>query len=159
MVNILLGIVFIFSIVSDQLSKLWASEVLKNGSDIKLIGDFLGFTYVENRGAAFGMLQNRQWFFIVVTVVMLCVLAYIFFRFKNITQLSRLALVFIGGGAIGNFADRTRFGFVVDFIHVRFGSFYDFPVFNIADSFVVCGTFLLIILILFNKFEKSDLNG
>ncbi|MGB4439374.1 MAG: signal peptidase II, partial [Sedimentibacter sp.] len=51
-----------------------------------------------------------------------------------------------------------RLGYVVDFIDVRFGSFYNFPIFNIADSFVVCGTILMIILILFNKFEKSETN-
>ncbi|HAQ41247.1 MAG TPA: hypothetical protein DCM73_10720, partial [Clostridiales bacterium] len=54
---------------------------------------------------------------------------------------------------------RVRLGYVVDFIDVRVGSFYNFPIFNIADSFVVCGTVLMIILILFNGFEKSDLNG
>jgi signal peptidase II len=64
----------------------------------------------------------------------------------------------IAGGALGNFIDRFRLGYVVDFIDVRFGEFYNFPVFNIADSFVVCGTILMIILILFNKFETIDSN-
>jgi signal peptidase II len=111
---------------------------------------------VENRGAAFGILQNQIWFFVIITFVMIIVLGYMFFKYKNITNLSRLSLVFIAGGAIGNFIDRIIRGFVVDFIDVRFGNFYDFPVFNIADSFVVCGTALLIILMLLNKFEKSE---
>jgi signal peptidase II len=157
--NILAGIIFLFSIVSDQLTKLWAIDVLKDGESIKLIGNFLRFTYAENKGAAFSILQNQLWFFIIATVVMLGILGYMFFMTKNLTPFSRLSISMIAGGAIGNFIDRLRLGYVVDFIDVRFGSFYNFPIFNIADSFVVCGTILMIILILFNKFEKSDING
>ncbi|MDW5300575.1 MAG: signal peptidase II [Sedimentibacter sp.] len=156
--NIIIGIIFVFSVLSDQLTKIWAVNVLKNGESIKLIGNFLRFTYAENKGAAFSILQNQLWFFIIMTIVMLVVLTYIFFKTKNITNLSRLSIAMIAGGAIGNFIDRLRFGYVVDFIDVRFGSFYNFPIFNIADSFVVCGTILMIILILFNKFEKSEIN-
>lgn len=157
--NILAGIILLFSIVSDQLAKLWAIDVLKNGESIKVIGNFLRFTYAENKGAAFSILQNQLWFFIIATIVMLGILIYMYFMTKNLTPLSRLSISMIAGGAIGNFIDRLRLGYVVDFIDVRFGSFYNFPIFNIADSFVVCGTFLMIILILFNKFEKSDING
>lgn len=156
--NILIGIIFAFSIISDQLTKMWAVNVLKNGESIKLIGNFLRFTYAENKGAAFSILQNQMLFFIITTVIMLAVLAYIYFKTKNITQLSKLSIAMVAGGAIGNFIDRLRLGYVVDFIDVRFGSFYNFPIFNIADSFVVCGTILMIILILFNKFEKSETN-
>lgn len=157
--NILVGIIFAASIILDQLTKLWAIRVLKDGGSIKIIGDFLRFTYAENRGAAFSILQDQRVFFIIITVIMLGILAYIYFKMKNITKMSKLAIGMIAGGAIGNFIDRVRFGFVVDFIDVRFGSFYNFPIFNIADSFVVCGTILMIILILFNKFEKSEVNG
>ena len=156
--NILIGIIFVFSVISDQITKWWAINALKNGESIKLIGNLLRFTYAENKGAAFSILQNQLWFFIILTTVMLVVLAYIFFKTKNITQLSRLSIAMIAGGAIGNFIDRIRLGYVVDFIDFRFGSFYNFPIFNIADSFVVCGTILMIFLILFNKFEKSETN-
>ena len=155
----LIGIVFAGSIILDQLTKLWAASVLKNGSSIKIIGDFLRFTYAENRGAAFSILQDQRIFFIITTVVMLIILAYIYFNTKNITNLSKLAIAMIAGGAIGNFIDRVRLSYVVDFIDVRFGNLYNFPIFNIADSFVVCGTILMIFLILFNKFEKSEANG
>lgn len=156
--NILIGTIFAFSIILDQSTKMWAVNVLKNGESIKLIGNFLRFTYAENKGAAFSILQNQMLFFIITTVIMLAVLAYIYFKTKNITQLSKLSIAMVAGGAIGNFIDRLRLGYVVDFIDVRFGSFYNFPIFNIADSFVVCGTILMIILILFNKFEKSETN-
>ncbi len=157
--SILIGIIFAASIVLDQLTKKWAVGVLKDGSSIKVIGDFLRFTYAENRGAAFSILQDQRVFFIITTVVMLAVMAYIYFKTKNITKLSKLSIAMIAGGAIGNFLDRLRLGYVVDFIDVRFGSFYNFPIFNIADSFVVCGTILMVILILFNKFEKSETDG
>jgi len=154
--NFIIGLIFASSILADQLTKSWAVNVLKDGSSIKVIGNFLRFTYAENRGAAFSILQNQRWFFIVVTIVMLIVLAYIFFRTKNINKLSRLSIAMIAGGAIGNFIDRLMLGYVIDFIDVRFGSFYNFPIFNIADSFVVCGTILMIFLILFNKFETKE---
>ncbi|WP_313347099.1 signal peptidase II [Sedimentibacter sp.] len=157
--NFLFGLIFVSSILADQVTKAWAVNTLKDGSSIKIIGNFLRFTYAENRGAAFSILQNQRWFFIIATVVMLIVLAYIFFRTKNINKLSRLSIAMIAGGAIGNFIDRLMLGYVIDFIDVRFGSFYNFPIFNIADSFVVCGTILMVFLILFNKFEKSEIDG
>lgn len=157
--NIFIGIIFVVSIVIDQITKLWAVNVLKNGGSIKIIGDFLRFTYAENKGAAFSILQNQRAFFIIITIIMLTVLAYIYFKTKNITKLSKFSIAMIAGGAIGNFIDRVRLGYVVDLIDVRFGSFYNFPIFNVADSFVVCGTILMTFLILFNRFEKSKING
>jgi signal peptidase II len=151
--NIIAAIVIIFSVVFDQLTKLWAADVLKSGSSIKIIGSFLRFTYAENKGAAFSILQNQRTFFLIMTIVMLIFLGYIYFKTKNISNLSKLSIAMISGGAIGNFIDRLRLGYVIDFIDVRFGSIYNFPVFNIADSFVVCGTLLMVILIIFNKFE------
>lgn len=156
--NIIAAIVIILSIIFDQVTKFWAANVLKNGDSIKIIGNFLRFTYAENKGAAFSILQNQRMFFLIITVIMLVILAIIYFRTKNISKLSKLSIAMITGGAIGNFIDRLRLGYVIDFIDVRFGSLYNFPVFNIADSFVVCGTILMIILILFNKFETSENN-
>lgn len=156
--NMVAAIIIIISVVSDQITKFWAADVLKNGDSIKIIGNFLRFTYAENKGAAFSILQNQRTFFLIITIVMLIFLGYIYFKTKNITKLSKVSIAMITGGAIGNFIDRYRFGYVIDFIDVRFGDFYNFPVFNIADSFVVCGTILMIILILFNKFEKSGSN-
>ena len=153
--SIIAVFIIIFSVVFDQLSKYWATEVLKNGESIKIIGNFLRFTYAENRGAAFSILQNQRIFFLIITIIMLIILGIIYFTNRNLSNLTRLSMAMIAGGAIGNFIDRFRMGYVIDFIDVRFGTFYNFPVFNIADSFVVCGTILMVILILFNKFETS----
>ena len=157
--NILYGSVFLLSIIFDQYSKYLASSILKNSGSVILIKDFLRFTYAENRGAAFSILQNQRWFFLIITVAMLIILGYVFFGKKNVSRLSRLSIAMISGGAIGNFLDRLRLGFVIDFIDVKLFGFYNFPVFNIADSFVVCGTILMAILIYINKFETSEKDG
>jgi len=156
--NIIAALIIIISVIFDQATKLWAANVLKNGNSIKIIGNFLRLSYAENKGAAFSILQNQRIFFLIITIVMLVFLALIYIKTKNISKMSRLSVAMIIGGAIGNFIDRFRLGYVIDFIDVRFGSFYNFPIFNIADSFVVCGTILMVILILFNKFETSGSN-
>ena len=156
--NFIIGIIFIFSILLDQVTKRWAVNVLKNGESIKITENFLRFAYAENRGAAFSILQNQRWFFIIVTVIVLLILGYIYFNTKNLTKLSKLSIAMTAGGAIGNFIDRLLLGYVIDFIDVRFGNLYNFPIFNVADSFVVCGAILMMILILFNKFETSERN-
>ena len=66
----------------------------------------------------------------------------------------KVALTMLLAGAVGNFIDRVRLGYVIDFIHVNFGKFYDFPVFNIADSFIVISTILIVYMVLLNKYEK-----
>ena len=121
--NIIFGFIFVLSIILDQVTKVWATNTLRDGSEIKIIDEFFRLSYVENRGAAFGMLQNKIWFFVLVTIIMLVILAYIFFVNKNLNILSKLSLTLIAGGAIGNFIDRVRLGYVVDFLDVRFGFF------------------------------------
>ena len=90
LMNIIGAIVVIISVVSDQLTKFWAADVLKNGSSIKIIGNFLRFTYAENRGAAFSILQDQRTFFLIITLMMLIVLGIIYFRSKDISNLSKL---------------------------------------------------------------------
>jgi len=72
--NIFFGAVFVFSIILDQITKKWALSILKNSSSMKIIDDFLRFSYVENRGAAFGILQNQIIFFVIITIVMIIAL-------------------------------------------------------------------------------------
>lgn len=153
--NLLLSLIFIVSIAADQITKMWAVTNLKGNMSVNIIGNFLKFTYAENRGAAFSILQDKRIFFITVTFIMLTVVLYMLIYNKKITNLTKISLILISGGAVGNLIDRIRVGYVIDFIDVRFGDFYDFPIFNIADSFVVVGTALLIILILTDKFERE----
>jgi len=137
----------------DQITKIAAQQVLRFSEPIILINNFLQLNYVENKGAAFGILQNQRIFFVVMTLVVL--VAIVYYRYKNnkLTGLSRLIFDFIIAGAIGNLIDRIRMIYVIDFIDVNFWGFYDFPVFNFADVFLVCGTILLSLMILLDKHE------
>jgi len=142
-------IVFIVFLL-DQITKYFAVMNLKFVNSKVIIKNFLEFTYVENRGAAFGIMQGRKIFFVLIT---LAAIGYIlFFLFKKSSKLSfmtKLALSLILSGALGNFFDRLRLSYVVDFISLRFWGLYDFPVFNIADIAIVVGGALLLILGIF----------
>lgn len=136
----------------DQLTKLWVtSKLLLNGIYV-VFNNFLSITYVENRGIAFSLLENRRLVFLPISIVLLLVLTYCFYRFKN--RLLRIALLLIIGGAIGNFIDRIFKNGVVDFLQVHIGRHYS-PIFNVADIFVISGSLLLIVLLLQNN-EKLN---
>lgn len=132
----------------DQLTKLWALG-LKGKDNIIIIKDLLEFTYLENRGAAFGILQGRSLLFILITLVVVGYILYFLHKHKNLSFLSRLSLAMIVAGGIGNLIDRIIRGYVVDFIFVRFWGYYDFPVFNIADIGVTLGVFFLLFMTIF----------
>lgn len=137
----------------DQWTK-WFFLVNKdNFKDFEIIKGFFYLTYVENRGAAFGILQNFRWFFIILTVIALAVMVWYFI--KNQNNMLRLSLSFIMAGAVGNFIDRLFRGFVVDFFDFYpFG--YNFPVFNVADICVNIGVFFLLIYVLFIYKEQEE---
>lgn len=134
----------ILFVLLDQVTKFTASKYLIHNS-IKIF-DWFKLDYVENRGAAFGFLDGKQTFFIVVTVFVLVFLA--FFIYKHYSSLSTLevwASILLFSGAIGNLIDRVVQGYVIDFISVRIFNVYDFPVFNFADIYV---TFAVIVYLL-----------
>ncbi len=145
-----------FIVVIDQITKYYAILNLKNKESIPIILNFLQLKYVENRGAAFGLFQNKQLPLIVFTIIILIGIFIYMKRNKSLNTLTLLSLWGIVGGTIGNLIDRIRLNFVVDFIDVNFWGYYDFPVFNIADSFLVIFTILLSILVFFEKYERDD---
>lgn len=136
-------------IVIDQISKYLALNNLANIGSIPIIENIFHLTYVENRGAAFGMFQNNQIVFIIVAVFASIVGLYYIYK-KKLNLLGNISIVLIISGAIGNLIDRVRLGFVVDYFDFRF--IWDY-VFNVADIFVVVGTILLCIYII--VFEKD----
>ncbi len=136
-------------IVIDQISKYLALNNLANIGSIPIIENIFHLTYVENRGAAFGMFQNNQIVFVIVAVVASIVGLYYIYK-KKLNLLGNISIVLIISGAIGNLIDRVRLGFVVDYFDFRF--IWDY-VFNVADIFVVFGTILLCIYII--VFEKD----
>lgn len=148
------ALITVVLIAIDQVTKYLTLEYLKPISSVVLIENILSLTYVENRGAAFGILQNARWVFILFTAIAVVGILYFKFRHspKGLTINSALCLV--TSGAIGNLIDRVFRGYVVDMIEV---TFIDYPVFNVADCFVVVGAVMLAIYILFiYKEPKND---
>lgn len=148
--------VFILSIIIiilDQWSKKWAINNLMGENSIKIVKDFFSLTYVENYGAAFGILQNQKLFFIIITVVAVGgILIYSYFNYNHMSILMKLSLALVLGGAIGNFIDRFKMGYVVDFLSFKIVG-YNFPVFNIADISIVIGTFIMMFIVLKEEFD------
>ena len=144
--------VFAVLLIIDRITKIWANLWLSEEGSIDFIKGFLGFTYVENRGVAFGMLSDKLYIVLPVTivVVIICICVYIKYRGKN--KLFDTSLLFVITGAIGNIADKITRGFVVDFIEFIF---IDFPVFNFADIYVCVGATLLIIYVLFGENNEN----
>lgn len=132
----------------DQAAKLLAVSQLKPVGNIQVIKGFLDFTFVENRGAAFGILSGQRVFFIILTLVTAVVIVYVLIKLPKNREyrLVCVSLLLILSGAFGNVIDRIFRGYVVDFFEFTFISY---PVFNIADIYVVVGTILLGYLLLF----------
>ena len=132
----------------DQWTKALAVAHLKDQADLELIPGVLSFHYLENRGAAFGMLQNQMVFFLIITTVIMCMILYVLWHMPagKKHNLLRLLCYVLTAGAIGNLIDRIRLNYVVDFIYF---SLIDFPVFNVADIYVTVSVVLFIIAILF----------
>ena len=144
----------IFLIALDQLTKYFATKYLQHNKPFVIIDNVLELTYVENRGAAFGILQNKQLLFYALTIVVLvaiCVLLYKIDDFKN-NIFYFLFLILIFSGAIGNFIDRLKNKYVVDFIYFKP---IDFPVFNLADIYItIACIFMIIYLFIFDREKK-----
>lgn len=132
----------------DQYTKHWAVVRLKDNSPIIVIDKILEFSYLENRGAAFGSMQGKQSFFIILTFIFTIFLLYILYKVPKTKYYTPLicSVVILISGAIGNFIDRASQNYVVDFISAVF---IDFPVFNVADIYVVCSMILIAILVTF----------
>lgn len=130
------------TVLLDQLTKYWVLQSLVPIGEFKLWPDVLHFTYVENRGAAFGMLADHRWVFMVISTAAILALVVYMCIARPKSRFEIVSLAFIAGGGIGNMIDRIFRGFVVDFIDVTCINFY---VFNVADSFVCigCGMMLL----------------
>ncbi len=151
--NILLCVLTVIgTVLLDQLTKLWVLASLQPIGSYPLWRGVLHFTYVENRGAAFGMLADHRWVFMVLsTAAIVAMLLYIFItKPKNVWETVSLSMI-VGGG-IGNMIDRVMRGFVVDFIDV---TCIDFYVFNIADSFVCIGCGLLILTVILTEWSAA----
>ena len=147
----LLYFTVVFGLVAfDQLSKYYIVANIPLNSAIDIIPGFFKLTYVQNFGAGFSILQNQNTLFLIITPIAIIFLCYLLFKTKKGDLFTISGLLLMIAGALGNFIDRVFTVYVVDFLDfVIFG--YDFPVFNIADSFLTIGVFLFIIAILKEK--------
>lgn len=153
----LLAVVVI--VTADQFSKYLIVRNVAESADIVLIDNFFSITNVKNYGAGFSILQNQRFFLIAVTLVAIVLVISLLVKSKNNEAFNRVCYILIIGGAIGNLIDRITLGYVIDFLDFNiFG--YDFPVFNVADSFVTIGCILLILFMLLeNKRGKNKSNS
>lgn len=142
----------ILLIASDQWTKNWAIEMLIGAAPRTVIKGFLGFRYTENTGAAFSILRDQQLLLIVLTFLILVgMMGFMIKAFKTGEHfVVKIAYTLIISGAIGNFVDRVRFNYVVDFLEFKF---INFPIFNLADVYVVMGVVLLGFATLFLKYD------
>ncbi len=147
-------ILLCFLTVIDQLTKYMAVLKLKDKAAIPIVEGVLEFSYLENRGAAFSMLENQKTFFVIVAGIFLCVITYVLFRTPGDKKYRHLHILLttIGAGALGNMIDRLRLDYVVDFIYI---SLINFPIFNVADMFVTFATAILVVRVLF-VYEEDD---
>ncbi len=153
----LIGIVgFMALLIIDQLTKIRVVETLKGQEPLVLIDGVFELHYLENFGAAFGILQGQRYFFVLITIIILVIVFYVYAKMPLNRRFNalRVILVMIAAGALGNFIDRIHQGYVVDFFYF---SLIDFPIFNVADIYVTAGAIALVVFILF-YYKDNDFN-
>ncbi len=148
-------IVFLI-VLLDQASKYLANLYLNGNPSFLVIPNILSFQYHENKGAAWGILADHRWVFMLISTIAIVAIIIFLFYTKNENQpfLFRLSLAFFVGGGIGNMIDRIFLGYVIDFLQFEF---IDFPIFNIADSFITIGAVIMIISLILDTVSELKL--
>lgn len=152
----LYAVMIIIMVALDRWSKIWAMDVLMKMDTMPLLQDIFHLTYVENTGAAFSMLRGKVGFLIFFTALVLiglCIMLIVSIKKKE-SKVLLVALAMVIGGAIGNMYDRIVLGYVVDYFDFRL---INFAVFNVADVFVVCGSILLGIYLIFIEGKEKPI--
>lgn len=145
----------------DQTTKAWASVALRSG-DRSVISGFLNLIYAQNTGVAFSMLDDHgdtgRWGLSIIAIVAATLVLYFFWRTPRTDDRMMGALALLLAGIAGNVMDRTRLGYVIDFIDVQFGDWH-YPTFNIADSAICVGAGLLILDMFLTRKKAAQLDG
>ena len=144
--------------IADQATKYMALTRLKPVGSVTFIDGFMDFTFVENRGAAFGILDGKVWLLLTMAVVICVVIIAAMLKMPDTREYKWLkwSLMLILAGAVGNVADRLFRGYVIDFFEF---TFIKWPVFNMADIYVVIGTIAMAILVLFVIKDDKDVKN
>lgn len=138
-------IIFIGAFLLDQISKYIAYMFLQPQGVIPVVNNAFYLNYVENQAHIFGITQNKVWILLIVTII-ICIGGYYVYNNPDISNLAKYGIALITGGALGNFLDSIRLGFVIEFF-----DFTVLPVFNLADIFVTAGTLLFVSVLLLGK--------
>ena len=149
----LIAAVFIF----DQLTKWLVYQYMELYQSVPVIHDFFYLTYVTNDGMAFGLsLPGGQWSLTILSIIMTFILVYFFWLERNSHLIIKLSLSLIISGALGNLVDRILAGKVIDFMHIKIGAYWEWYIFNIADTSVSVGMILFIIHSLYFQDKIAD---
>ena len=136
-------------IIIDQFTKYLTISSISLGEIIKVLPGILSFTYIQNTGAAWSILQGQMIFFYIVTIIVVCLLVNFLHNDAKGSPLLSTAIAFMIGGALGNFIDRLFHQFVIDMIRLEFISF---PIFNVADMALTIGVTLMIIGVIYEEY-------
>lgn len=143
------GLISIVLIALDQVTKLYIHTHYRLGETRPIIDGFFNLSYVQNKGAAFGILSQgnsslRDWFFLLLAPCAAVFILFLLKKAKNASWIYTTALAFIFAGTLGNYLDRLQFGYVIDLLDLHYKTLYYWPVFNIADAVIVMGVSVLI---------------
>lgn len=148
LVYLILSILFV---IVDQVVKMWIVNNFSLHDGMELIKGLVSILYVRNTGAAWGMFEGKMVFFYLITAVAVGTLLYLMFKEKGKSKLLLTAYALILAGAVGNFIDRIRLGYVVDMFKFEF---IDFPIFNVADICLTIGVIFLFYYVIFKEQSK-----
>lgn len=149
-------LIILFCVVSDRLLKIYALTNLKDHPNKAIIHGVLEFRYLENSGAAFGLLKGERSFFILVSAIMLVAIFYAIIKMPNKKKYypANIFIAMFIGGTIGNLIDRILYSYVVDYIYF---SIIKFPIFNLADFYITVASVLFFLFMLF-YYKETDIN-
>jgi len=156
----LFGAIALAGLLADQITKVYIDRSMRLFDSIPIVDNFFHITYLRNRGAAFSFLSEASWrlpFFIIVSIIATLVILIAFRKLRDDQKLAHISLSMIFSGALGNLIDRVRLGEVIDFLDVHWYR-HHWPAFNVADSLICVGVFLLAVdMVLEEKRQKERL--
>ena len=138
----------------DLFSKQIIDKLMNVGESIKVINNFIYITYTHNTGAAWSILEDQRILLLIISAIALYLIN-MFMNKEKLNKVDSLAYGMIIGGIVGNLIDRVIRGYVIDFIHFKFFG-YDYPVFNLADTFIVVGIIILMIITIRKEYHERS---
>lgn len=146
--------------ILDQITKMYINLNFRLGESVPVIQDIFHITYVRNTGAAFGLFSNaselfRTLFFLSLPPVAMLVIFMLLKNTPDKEKLQSIALCLVFGGALGNYIDRIRFRYVIDFLDFHYKNVWSYPAFNVADISIVCGVMVLFYFMFMEEWKKK----